>query len=276
MYVSVWVVLAVVGVVNAGLYPRGGAVKDVDAKGFRSAVIESERPSVVEFYAPWCGHCQKLTPEFMKAAKSAQGMVDFVAVNCDEDANKPLCQRYKVQGFPTIKTFRPPPAPKNGEKKKKPRPEIEDYVGERKASAIVEHAFSKMRNYASVVTSRNIDKYLSQNDDNHKVVLLAGKKKKAGMPPLYKALSVDFPQAKFGYVPASEVAAVAQTLNVDPPSDPSAPTLLLLPPQTKEPLMYEGELKRDPIAKFLTKHLPSKKASSSTNKPSPQKPKDEL
>lgn len=268
-----------VGLVEAGLYPRGGAVKEVDAKAFRSVVIGSERASVVQFYAPWCGHCQKLKPEFMKAAKSAQGMVDFVAVNCDEDANKPLCQRYKVQGFPTIKTFRPSPRPNDGDKKKKPKPEIEDYMGERKASAIVEHAFSKMRNYASVVTSRNVDKYLAQNEDSHKVVLLAGKKKKAGMPPLYKALSVDFPHAKFGYVPASEVTAVAQKLDVDTPSDPSIATLLLLHPETKESIVYEGELRRDPIAKFLTKHLPNKKASS-TNKPaketSQQKPKDEL
>lgn len=270
----VWVVLALVGLVNAGLYPSGGAVKDVDARAFRSVVIESERPSVVEFYAPWCGHCQRLKPEFMKAAKSAQGMVDFVAVNCDEDANKALCQRYKVQGFPTIKTFRPPPPDtKGGDKKKKqPRPEIEDYVGERKASAIVEHAFSKMRNYASVVTSRNVDKYLVQNEGSHKVVLLAGKKKKAGMPPLYKALSVDFPHAKFGYVPASEVPSVAQKFNVDIPSDPSVPTLLLLFPETKEPLVYEGELKRDPIAKFLNKHLPKNKPAKETAR----KPKDEL
>lgn len=275
MSLYLWVVIALVGLVNAGLYPRGGAVKEVDSKAFRSVVIESERPSVVEFYAPWCGYCQKLTPEFMKAAKSAQGMVDFVAVNCDENANKPLCQRYNVKGFPTIKTFRPPSA-KNGDKKK-PKPEIEDYTGERKASAIVEYAFSKMRNYASVVTSRNVDKYLTQNEDNHKVVLLAGKKKKAGMPPLYKALSVDFPQAKFGYVPASEVAAVAQKLDVNTPSDRSIPTLFLLQRETKEPVVYEGELKRDPIAKFLSKHLPKKKVSS-TNTPtkSSQNPKDEL
>ena len=82
-------------------------------------VIKSDSLWIVEFYAPWCGHCQRLTPEYTKAAKALKGVVKLGAVNADE--HKSLGGQYQVQGFPTIKVF--------GANKNKP----EDYQGERTA-----------------------------------------------------------------------------------------------------------------------------------------------
>ena len=48
-------------------------------------------------------HCQKLTPEFTKAAESLAPLIDFYAVDCDADENKRLCAEQGVKGFPTIK-----------------------------------------------------------------------------------------------------------------------------------------------------------------------------
>jgi protein disulfide-isomerase A6 len=62
--------------------------------------------------APWCGHCQKLTPEWKKAAKELEGAARLGAVDCDDADNKGLCSKYDVKGFPTIKVF--------GEEKDKP------------------------------------------------------------------------------------------------------------------------------------------------------------
>ena len=59
---------------------------------------------LVEFYAPWCGHCQKLAPEYGKAAKALKGIVRVAAVNADE--HKQFAQRFGVKGFPTIRFFR--------------------------------------------------------------------------------------------------------------------------------------------------------------------------
>lgn len=56
---------------------------------------------LVEFYAPWCGHCQQLKPEYLKLAKGLGDVVNVAAVNADE--HKELAQRYSIQGFPTIK-----------------------------------------------------------------------------------------------------------------------------------------------------------------------------
>jgi thioredoxin-like negative regulator of GroEL len=45
----------------------------------------------VEFYAPWCGHCQQLAPKWKKVAASLKGVVKVAAVNCDE--HKSVCSQ---------------------------------------------------------------------------------------------------------------------------------------------------------------------------------------
>ena len=52
-----------------------------------------------------CGHCKSLAPAFVKVAESLHGIVNVAAVDCDAEANKPLCSQYEIKGFPTIKAF---------------------------------------------------------------------------------------------------------------------------------------------------------------------------
>jgi len=68
--------------------------------------------TVVEFYAPWCGHCKNLAPEWESAAKTlSEAKLDppIVLANVDatEEDNKPLATKYGVKGFPTIKVRQP-------------------------------------------------------------------------------------------------------------------------------------------------------------------------
>jgi protein disulfide-isomerase A6 len=110
---------------------------ELTAKNFDEVVVASAQPWLVEYFAPWCGHCQKLAPEWKKAATSLKGIVRFGAVNCDDEANKPLCGKYGVQGFPTIKVFA---ASAPGEKKKKSA--VSDYQQGRTAADLARFANS--------------------------------------------------------------------------------------------------------------------------------------
>ncbi|WVY99353.1 hypothetical protein V8G54_025423 [Vigna mungo] len=69
-----------------------------------SDVIKNNRFVMVEFYAPWCGHCQALAPEYAAAASELKGE-DVILAKVDATEENELGQQYDVQGFPTIYFF---------------------------------------------------------------------------------------------------------------------------------------------------------------------------
>ncbi|VAI33009.1 unnamed protein product [Triticum turgidum subsp. durum] len=95
---------------------------ELNSSNFDELVVKSKDLWIVEFFAPWCGHCKKLAPEWKRAAKNLKGQVKLGHVDCDSD--KSLMSKYKVEGFPTILVF--------GADKESPFP----YQGARAASAI--------------------------------------------------------------------------------------------------------------------------------------------
>lgn len=74
---------------------------------FDKNVLDSDDVWMVEFYAPWCGHCKNLEPEWAAAAtevkEQTKGKVKLAAV--DATVNQLLASRYGIRGFPTIKIF---------------------------------------------------------------------------------------------------------------------------------------------------------------------------
>ena len=61
---------------------------------FDKEVLEAEEGVLVEFFAPWCGHCQRLTPEWAKAATELKGKVKVAAL--DATAHTAAAQRYLI------------------------------------------------------------------------------------------------------------------------------------------------------------------------------------
>ena len=59
---------------------------------------------MVKFYAPWCGHCQKMVPEYQKLAQLTQDN-DVIIGKVNAEEEKTLAEKFKVEGFPTIKLF---------------------------------------------------------------------------------------------------------------------------------------------------------------------------
>jgi len=89
--------------------------------------------ALVMFYAPWCGHCKRLKPEFEKSSGDLlrnDPPVHLVKVDCTE-AGKDTCGRFEVRGYPTLKIF------KNGELSS-------DYNGPREAAGITKYMRSQV------------------------------------------------------------------------------------------------------------------------------------
>ncbi|PQE15701.1 disulfide-isomerase erp38 protein [Rutstroemia sp. NJR-2017a BBW] len=88
----------------AGL-AAGSAVIDLIPSNFDQFAFEG-KPALVEFFAPWCGHCKSLAPVYEQLAQDFAFAKDKVTIaKVDADAEKSLGKKFGIQGFPTIKYF---------------------------------------------------------------------------------------------------------------------------------------------------------------------------
>ena len=60
---------------------------------------------MVKFYAPYCGHCRKMTPAYDQLAENLHDLVDVAVMDCTDSSNASMCGKYKVEGYPTLKFF---------------------------------------------------------------------------------------------------------------------------------------------------------------------------
>jgi thioredoxin 2 len=77
-----------------------GAPIVLDDARFDAVVDATELPVVVDFWAPWCGPCRAMAPQFDAAASSLRGRALLVKVNSDE--NPKLASRFGIRSIPTL------------------------------------------------------------------------------------------------------------------------------------------------------------------------------
>ncbi|CAG8674053.1 11943_t:CDS:2, partial [Ambispora gerdemannii] len=109
------------------------------ADSFEDVVYDKNKDILVEFYAPWCGHCKKLAPIYEKLGETYQEFKDKIVIaKMDATLNDlPAGVPFKISGFPTIKLF------KAGENN-----DIVDYQGDRTFESFIKfldaNAFNKV------------------------------------------------------------------------------------------------------------------------------------
>ncbi|VDM77738.1 unnamed protein product [Strongylus vulgaris] len=69
-----------------------------------TTVLDSDEPWIVDFYAPWCGHCVQFSPVYEQIAKVLDGKVKCAKVDCDQWPG--VCQGAQVQAYPTVRFYK--------------------------------------------------------------------------------------------------------------------------------------------------------------------------
>lgn len=106
-----------------GVYPGSNDVLILTESTFEEA-LKSNKKILIMFYAPWCGHCTNMKPAFAEAAQALKKSGGGILAAVDCTVNMKIQEKYKINGFPTIKYF------ENGEFKK-------DFDGKRTTESII-------------------------------------------------------------------------------------------------------------------------------------------
>ncbi|XP_012277222.1 protein disulfide-isomerase A3 [Orussus abietinus] len=116
--------------------------------------LDRHENTLVMFYAPWCGHCKRLKPEYAKAAELLRGNdppITLAKVDCTE-AGKSTCTKYSVSGYPTLKIFAKSDL-------------VSDYNGPREAAGIAKYMRGQVGPASKELINEDCLKSFLESDD---------------------------------------------------------------------------------------------------------------
>ncbi|KAL9347579.1 hypothetical protein Peur_058945 [Populus x canadensis] len=242
------------------LYGPSSPVLQLNPSNFKSKVLNSNGVVLVEFFAPWCGHCKALTPTWEKAAAVLKGVATVAAL--DADAHQSLAQEYGIRGFPTIKVFVPgnPPVDYQGARDVKPIAEyalkqIKALLKDRLNGKSTGGSSEKSETSLSVeLNSRNFDELVLKSKELWIVEFFApwcGHCKKLA-PEWKKAANSLQGKVKLGHVDCDSEKSLMSRFNVQ-----GFPTILVFGADKDTPIPYEGARTASAIESFALEQLES-------------------
>jgi len=213
-----------------------------------SSVAEGSTPAFIEFYAPWCGHCKQLAPEYEIVAetfKSHSSEVVVAKVDCDSHGD--VCSSNDVSGYPTLKWF-----PGNGEK-------AENYDKGRTADDIISFINSKIGLNAKVAKPPSKALELNEFDFDdivfgNKFALVEFYAPWCGhckqLAPIWEKLAIAFQNDKQVVIAKVDVATsnekLASRFGVE-----GFPTLIMFSPNNEKGEKYEGNRDLEALVSFV-------------------------
>ena len=230
------------GCVMSFPFGKNSGVTELTPQTFQS-FLNTHKPVFIMFYAPWCGHCKSMHPEFEKFAKGVKDVVRVGAVNADQ--YRELGGQFDVKGFPTIKFWKI--GAKKGQK-------AQDYNGGRTAAALQSAAIGEITSVhvQSVSTMDALNKLFEKASSGKVAVLLTNKPKS---PPMFNVLSHSpHFNGKLGFAVVTEKGKkLAEELEVK-----KFPTIMVISKgedglPVKE--VYDDPIEYTAIAKFFQRAL---------------------
>jgi curved DNA-binding protein CbpA len=226
----------------------------------QSDVIELGMGSISSFYRRnevWLILFYKSNDKSSKAykdvwreiAEKMYGIIKVAAINCHEEAEEALCEDFSVYDIPKVLCF-----PANS------RLDPITYNGELKYSSLAGFAVSFMESFVKLVNDQNYEEFVHEDYDKTKVILFTAKK---STPPLLKALSKDFK----GRVVFGEVRQSSEKL-INKFQVTNFPSLVVLSDGLNyQGVVYQGDFKKDQLAKFLREHSSSQSSKKASKNP---------
>lgn len=248
-------------------YDNDPNIIELTPRNFDKVIHRTNYTSVVEFYAPWCGHCKQLKNTMKKVAKSLDGVVQVATVNCDLAKNKQLCAQHKIEGFPTILIFRPPKIDITTSKPQHlPRTHaFEVYMAKRKLAAIADFALSRMKSYVKKLFGLTKLESILKSSPRKKILLFSSR---GDVSPTFKSIALDWLFEFDCFTVQNEKLApltdsvelqdsfpeIYKSLQSLIPTQRKSKTsmLVVIDPNDDKMYVYEGEsVSKTEIAKFL-------------------------
>eukprot|EP00092_Neocalanus_flemingeri_P011953 GFUD01012886.1.p1 GENE.GFUD01012886.1~~GFUD01012886.1.p1 ORF type:complete len:498 (+),score=114.69 GFUD01012886.1:105-1598(+) len=193
------------------------------------AAVDANPFMLVEFYAPWCGHCKSLAPEYAKAATAlAEDDSAVKLAKVDTTIHKKLGEKFEIRGFPTLKFF------KNGVP--------QEYSGGRTADGIIEWVEKKSGPAAKTLVSKD---EANAFVEAHKVVVIGFFKDLEADEAVAFSTAADLNEnVKFGITTNEEVFELFEVKD-------KAAAVILFKKFDEGKNVLEGEITEESIATFV-------------------------